>query len=161
MYPLVDAFMMMPSGAPLYHDSWTLLPQWMITGFMDSPAALIHAITVLVLALSFPITWSKFLPSGPTNDSSFGMFTRLDSSMFQMHCGSVIFFSLTNLTYLSNHFFILLFLRAFTCCLLICFAFLILIWCLLKKPCNHFHPAWPLDGLNPFILLSHARIYAH
>ena len=161
MYPLVDAFMMMPSGAPLYHDSWTLLPQWMITGFMASPAALTHVITVLVSALSFPITWSKFLLSGLTNDSSFGMFTRLDSSTFQMHHGSVIFFSLTNLTYLSNHFFILFFLRAFTCCLPICFAFLILILCLLKKPCNHFHPAWPLDGLNPFILLPCARIYAH
>ena len=118
--------------------------------------------TVLVSARSEPTTWFSFLPFSPTNFCSLGILVTFVSSTFQIHRGSVIlYFCIMPVTYSLNQ-------ARTDCCvrdearfLLICDAFLTLsfLWHCIKL-CSHLYPAASYFTLNPFILFSHAYLYA-
>ena len=117
---------------------------------------------VLVSARSEPTTWFSFLPFSLTNFCSLGILVTFVSSMFQIHRGSVIlYFCIMPVTYSLNQ-------ARTDCCvrdeaqfLLICDAFLTLsfLWCCIKLH-SHLYPAASYFTLNPFILFSHAHLYA-
>ena len=134
----------------------------MMRGGNFSPAALVHPMMVLVSACSEPTTWLSFFPFSLTNFCSFGILVTLLSSMSQIHLGSVIlYFCIMPVTYSLY--------QARTDCgmsdearfLLICDAFLILsfLWCCIKLH-SHLYPVASCLTLNPFILFSHAYLYA-
>ena len=107
-------------------------------------------------------TWFSFLPLSLTNFCSLGILVTFISSMFQIHWGSVIlYFCIMPVTYSLNQ-------ARTDCCvrdearfLLICYAFLTLsfLWRYIKLR-SHLYPVTSYFTLNPFILFSHAYLYA-